>query len=263
MAGDVTIILGIIVTVFIGIWAAIKAIDEETDNKLVFFVPAVLLTLPLLLFILYGGSEDVFAFIACLFVLGPIVVMLVVVGFQQGKVPQMRSNFTKSNRNTKPRKKKDLYRKLAPSYIRAYDRLIEYVQVRGGGIKSREEGIRRLDELSFKFDDAERFFSSPYVIKTLNLQPIDTPKEQIAETSEPEDKWWEEDADEPETQILDSGFKEISPAAVTAPASSSSEMCGHSGCSNQVTAFDFRCFTCRKRFCKTHGGSGVDCADCS
>ena len=259
MAGDVTIILGIIVMVFSGIWAAIKAIDEETDNKLVFFVPAVLLTL----FILWGGSEDVFAFIACLFAFGPIVVMLVVVGFQQGKVPQMRSNFTKSNRNTKPRKKKDLYRKLAPSYIRAYDRLIEYVQVRGGGIKSREEGIRRLDELSFKFDDAERFFSSPYVIKTLNLQPIDTPKEQIAETSEPEDKWWEEDADEPETQILDSGFKEISPAAVTAPASSSSEMCGHSGCSNQVTAFDFRCFTCRKRFCKTHGGSGVDCADCS
>lgn len=154
---EIISILGIIVAVFIGIWAAIKAIDEKTDNKLVFFVPAVLLTL----FILWGGSEDVFAFIACLFAFGPIVVMLVVVGFQQGKVPQMRSNFTKSNRNTKPRKKKDLYRKLAPSYIRAYDRLIEYVQVRGGGIKSREEGIRRLDELSFKFDDAERFFSAP------------------------------------------------------------------------------------------------------
>ncbi len=167
-----------------------------------------------------------------------------------------------SSKYSNSRKPLDLNRTLAPSYIRAYDRLIGYIQARGGAIKSREDGRQRLSEI-WGVTDVGRFFDSPYVIKVLNLQPIETAKEQIAETPEPEEKWWEEDTDEPETKILDSGFKEKSPAAVTAPASSSSEMCGHSGCSNSVNAFDFRCFTCRKRFCKTHGGSSVDCAGCS
>ena len=253
MAGE-EIILGIIFLFFSGIWSAIKAIDENTDNKLVFFVPAALLTL-----FIMSGIGDGFAFMAFLFTFGPIVAMLVYVGFQQGKVPQTKSNFTKSYHNPRPRKLRDLNRELAPSYIRAYDRLIGYLQASGGKIQSREDGNRRLKEKGIE----NRFLSSPYVIKALNLQPIETAKEQNAGTPEPEEKWWEEDTDEPETQILDSGFKEKSPAAVTAPASSSSEMCGHSGCSNSVNAFDFRCFTCRKRFCKTHGGSSVDCADCS
>ena len=167
-----------------------------------------------------------------------------------------------SSKYSNSRKPLDLNRTLAPSYIRAYDRLIGYIQARGGAIKSREDGRQRLSEI-WGVSDVGRFFDSPYVIKVLNLQPIETAKEQIAETPEPEEKWWEEDTDEPETQILDPGGKEISPAVVTAPTSSSSEMCGHSGCSNSVNAFDFRCFTCRKRFCKTHGGSSVDCAGCS
>ena len=253
MAGE-EIILGIIFLFFSGIWSAIKAIDENTDNKLVFFVPAALLTL-----FIMSGIGDGFAFMACLFAFGPIVVMLVYVGFQQGKAPRVKSNFTKSRNYYQPRKLRDLNRELSPSYIRDYDRLIGYLQASGGKIQSREDGVRRLKEEGIE----NRFLSSPYVIKALNLQPIETAKEQIAETPEPEEKWWEEDADEPETKILDSGFKEISPAVVTAPASSSSEMCGHSGCSNSVNAFDFRCFTCRKRFCKTHGGSSVDCAGCS
>ena len=248
------IVIAIIFLFFSGIWSAIKAIDENTDNKLVFFVPAALLTL-----FIMSGIGDGFAFMACLFAFGPIVVMLVYVGFQQGKAPRVKSNFTKSRNYYQPRKLRDLNRELAPSYIRAYDRLIGYLQASGGKIQSREDGVRRLKEEGIE----NRFLSSPYVIKVLNLQPIETAKEQIAETPEPEEKWWEEDTDEPETKILDSGFKEKSPAAVTAPASSSSEMCGHSGCSNSVNAFDFRCFTCRKRFCKTHGGSSVDCAGCS
>jgi len=248
------IVITLIFLFFSGIWAAIKAIDEQTDNKIVFFVPAAILAL----FIMSGIGDD-FASIACLFAFGPIVVMLVYVGFQQGKVPQINSNYTKSKNYYQPRKLRDLNRELAPSYIRAYDRLIAYLQVSGGKIQSREDGVRRLKEEGIE----NRFLSSPYVINALNLQPIETAKEQIAETPEPEEKWWEEDTDEPETQILDPGGKEISPAVVTAPASSSSEMCGHSGCSNSVNAFDFRCFTCRKRFCKTHGGSSVDCAGCS
>ncbi len=40
-------------------------------------------------------------------------------------------------------------------------------------------------------------------------------------------------------------------------------VCGASGCDRGVTDFDYRCFTCRQRFCMTHRGAGVDCPACA
>lgn len=40
-------------------------------------------------------------------------------------------------------------------------------------------------------------------------------------------------------------------------------VCGAAGCDRGVTDFDYRCFTCRKRFCMTHRGAGVDCPACA
>ena len=39
--------------------------------------------------------------------------------------------------------------------------------------------------------------------------------------------------------------------------------CGAAGCDRAVTDFDYRCFTCRQRFCMTHRGAGVDCPACA
>ena len=162
------IVLGIIVLFFSGVWSAIKFVDDHTDNRLVFFVPAAVLSL----FLLTGIGEG-FVFFAFLFAFGPIIVMLIIVGLDQGGQNSISSTRAWATSSSSPRKKKDLNRKLAPSYKRAYDRLIGYVQARGGEIKSRDEGIRRLKELgSF---DAERFFSSPYVIKALDFPPESTP----------------------------------------------------------------------------------------
>ena len=242
-AGGLEIVLGIVFLFFSGIWSAIKFVDEQTDNKLAFFIPAVLLSI----FILIGIGED-FVFYAFLFAFGPIIVMLVKVGLEQGKVPQKRSfsSFDRTaQRNPQPL---NLNRELAPSYIRAYDRLIAYIEAQGGDIKSLEDARLRLAEIwSVPESDVGRFLDSPYVIKVLGL------KEEIVEEKKEEiigDDWWEEGYSVDNSDDL--------PKAKTGE-----ESCGHSGCENSVSAFDFRCFTCRNRFCSEHAGSKIECNGCS
>ena len=153
----------------------------------------------------------------------------------------------------------DLNRTLAPSYIRAYDRLIGYIQARGGAIKSREDGRQRLSEI-WGVSDVGRFFDSPYVINTLGLE------EPSKENKIVGDDWWEEGYSGDEGVVSDASPKTVvemepSPIPSTIEVGSEDE-CGEAGCSTAVTAFDFRCFTCRKRFCQSHAGSSVHCSNC-
>ena len=156
------------------------------------------------------------------------------------------------------RKLLDLNRTLAPSYIRAYDRLIGYIQARGGAIKSREDGRQRLSEI-WGVSDVGRFFDSPYVINTLGLEEPNKENKIVG------DDWWEKG------YSGDEGASDASPKTVVEMDSSptpstievgSEDACGEAGCSTSVTAFDFRCFTCRKRFCQSHAGSSVHCSNC-
>ena len=242
-AGGAEIVLIIIVLIYSGIWAFIEAVDDETDNKWVFLVPAGVLGLGII-----SGIGDGCGFIILLLALGPIVVKLIQVGSEQGKVPQKRSYSPRSNQGRKTRKPLDLNRELAPSYIRAYDRLIAYIQARGGDIKSLEDARQRLAEIwSVPESDVGRFLDSPYVIKVLGL------KEEVVEEKKEEiigDDWWEEGYSVDNSNDL--------PKAKTGE-----ESCGHSGCENSVSAFDFRCFTCRNRFCSEHAGSKIECNGCS
>ena len=162
-------------------------------------------------------------------------------------------------RYSNSRKPLDLNRTLAPSYIRAYDRLIGYIQARGGAIKSREDGRQRLSEI-WGVSDVGRFFDSPYVIETLGLE------EPSKENKIVGDDWWEEGYSGDEGVVSDASPKTVvemepSPIPSTIEVGSEDE-CGEAGCSTAVTAFDFRCFTCRKRFCQSHAGSSVHCSNC-
>ena len=163
--------------------------------------------------------------------------------------------------HSKSRKPLDLNRTLAPSYIRAYDRLIEYIQFSGGAIKSREDGRQRLSEIwGVPESDVGRFFDSPYVINTLGLE------EPSKENKIVGDDWWEEGYSGDEGVVSDASPKTVvemepSPIPSTIEVGSEDE-CGEAGCSTAVTAFDFRCFTCRKRFCQSHAGSSVHCSNC-
>ena len=112
------IVIALIVLFFSGAWGAIKFIDEKTDNKFVFFIPALFLSL-----FLYSGAGEGLLFYACLFAFGPIILMLVVVGIQQGKAPwRDDQNFNRGPRSdysSQPRRPLNLNRELAPSYVRS------------------------------------------------------------------------------------------------------------------------------------------------
>ena len=140
-----------------------------------------------------------------------------------------------------------------------YDRLIDFLRYHGGELESREEGILKLSELGVA--KPEGFLSNPYVIKTLGL------KEELSK--EPEvvgDDWWEKGYSGDEGVVSDASPKtvvemESSPIPSTIEVGSE-DACGEAGCSTAVSAFDFRCFTCRKRFCQSHAGSSVHCSNC-
>ena len=53
-AAGLEIVLGIVFLFFGGIWSAINFVDEQTDNKLAFFIPAALLSI----FVLTGIGDD-------------------------------------------------------------------------------------------------------------------------------------------------------------------------------------------------------------
>ena len=40
-------------------------------------------------------------------------------------------------------------------------------------------------------------------------------------------------------------------------------VCAHPTCSSEVSAFDFRCFDCRRRFCSVHKGMTFQCESCA
>ncbi|MEC7706939.1 MAG: hypothetical protein VX723_03180 [Candidatus Thermoplasmatota archaeon] len=259
---EITIIIALIALFFSGIWAAIKVVDDQTDNKWVFFVPAAFLTY----FLFSTNFDGGFFFYACLFTFGPIIVMLVKVGLEQGKVPKKRSfsSFDRTaRRNPQPL---NLNRELAPSYIRAYDRLIAYIEARGGGIKSLEDARQRLAEIwSVPESDVGRFLDSPYVIKTLGLSEAGEPSKEGEIVG---DDWWEKGYDSgeqlssAETERKVENVKKIEDK-ISSISEPNGDSCGHPGCSAGVTAFDFRCYTCRKRFCTQHAGSSIDCDGCA
>ena len=246
--GCVWLIEGILLIFFSAAWGTVKWVDERTDSKLVFFIPAGLL----LTYLLVNASDSLPYFVLA-FLTAPIITMLIIVGIQQGnplflKDPNQTYVPRKRSANRLPRR--DLSRELAPSYVRAYDRLIGYVQANGGEIKSRQEGIERLENLGI--DSAEIFFSSPYVLKVLGFENdsavIEENRAQDGEIIG--DDWWEEGH---------YAGKEIKPSA----SSGGGELCGHPGCDESVGAFDFWCYTCRGRFCPQHAGRNIDCQECS
>ena len=140
-----------------------------------------------------------------------------------------------------------------------YNRLINAIHYHGKEFGSREEGIRKLSK--FGVAKPENFLSNPYVIKTLGLEE--------GLSKEPEvvgDDWWEEGYSGDEGVVSDASPKtvvemESSPIPSTIEVGSE-DACGETGCTTAVTAFDFRCFTCRKRFCQSHAGSSVYCSNC-
>ena len=209
-------------------------------------------------FLLVNASDSIIYLVfTCL--TAPIITMLVVVGIQQGnplflkepnRTPAHRQTLTRRQPSLDRSPRRDLNRRLAPSYVRAYDRLIGFVKANGGEIKSRQEGIERLENLGI--DSAEIFFSSPYVLKVLGFENDRLVNEENKAHDQESigDGWWEKD-------------RHVGNQIKSSSSTENGELCGHPGCGKPVGPFDFRCYTCRGRFCPQHVGRNIDCQRCS
>ena len=209
--------------------------------------------------ILLVNASDSIIYLVFTCLTAPIITMLVVVGIQQGnplflkepnRTPAHHQTLTRRQPSLDRSPRRDLNRRLAPSYVRAYDRLIGYVKANGGEIKSRQEGIERLENLGI--DSAEIFFSSPYVLKVLGFENDRLVNEENKAHDQESigDGWWEKD-------------RHVGNQIKSSSSTENGELCGHPGCGKPVGPFDFRCYTCRGRFCPQHVGPNIDCQRCS
>lgn len=155
------------------------------------------------------------------------------------------SNHTKRIQRThRTYPRRDPQRKLTKRMEIKYNQLLAKL----GPISTIDEGIEKLD----KFIRPEHphhsrnFLTHPYVKKALNFH--DSPEL----VNESVNEWWKVGKFEDNSEIPWSSI----------PVSENVDICGDPSCSTGVNAFDFRCFTCRKRYCDTHKGTGIDCRSC-
>ena len=149
---------------------------------------------------------------------------------------------------------RDPQRKLTKRMEISYNQLLAKL----GPISSIDEGIKKLDSMKYfsKHPNHSRnFLTHPYIKKALNFH--DSPEL----VKEPVNEWWKVGKSENKSEIPWSDDKSEIPWS-SIPVSESVDICGDPSCSTGVNAFDFRCFTCRKRYCDAHKGTGIDCQSC-
>ena len=149
---------------------------------------------------------------------------------------------------------RDPQRKLTKRMEISYNQLLAKL----GPISSIDEGIKKLDSMKYFSNHpnhSRNFLTHPYIKKALNFH--DSPEL----VKEPVNEWWKVGKSENKSAIPWSDDKSEIPWS-SIPVSESVDICGDPSCSTGVNAFDFRCFTCRKRYCDTHKGTGIDCKSC-
>jgi hypothetical protein len=148
------------------------------------------------------------------------------------------------NHNPRDYPVRDPNRKLTKRMEIRYNQLIAKL----GPLSSIDEGLEKLDKFIHPrhAKHSRNFFTHPYVQKTLKFS--DSPEL----VNESVGEWWKVGKSEDKSAIPWSSI----------PVSENVDICGDPSCSSGVNAFDFRCFTCRKRYCDTHKGTGIDCKSC-
>ncbi len=99
---------------------------------------------------------------------------------------------------------------------------------------------------------AKPFFHDQFVMSTLGLSIQDTA--QVGYQSEHSNQ---------KTEKVESNFWGNISDGVAKNEAKSDEICADPNCSKSVSAFDFRCYQCRGRFCDSCKGSGLNCPSCS
>ena len=135
-----------------------------------------------------------------------------------------------------------------------YNSIIAKVNSSGVTVTTVEDAINTYSSLFNVGEKAARpFFQNQFVKSTLGLNIQNTVQtSQVGSTSKNK------------TKKLDSNFWDDVSKGVAKNEAKSDEICAGANCSKSVSAFDFRCFKCRKRYCgDCESGKSIMCQACS
>ena len=191
---------------------------------------------------LHGGG---FIVLASFFACGFIAQILVVNGIMQvTPVNQVPVNRSGSN-----------YHQSANDYRNYhYKSIIAKVHRSGVTVTSVEDAIKTYSSLFNVGEKAARpFFQNQFVMSTLGLNVQNAA--QVTKT---------DSTRKHKTKKLDANFWDNVSEGVAENEAKSDEICADPNCSKPVSAFDFRCFQCRGRFCADcETGKRIMCKSCS
>lgn len=135
-----------------------------------------------------------------------------------------------------------------------YKSIIAKVHRSGVKVTTVEDAIKTYSSLFNVGEKAARpFFQNQFVMTSLGLNMQNEP--QLSQTGSSRKN---------KTKKLDSNFWANISEGVAENESKSDEICADPNCSKPVSAFDFRCFQCRGRFCADcETGKSIMCKSCS
>ena len=135
-----------------------------------------------------------------------------------------------------------------------YKSIIAKVNKSGVTVTSVEDAIKTYSSLFNVGEKAAKpFFQNQFVMTTLGLS-MQSPS-QVSEVSPSRQN---------KSKKLSANFWENVSEGVAKNEAKSNEICADPNCSKPVSAFDFRCFQCRGRFCADcETGTSIMCKTCS
>ena len=135
-----------------------------------------------------------------------------------------------------------------------YQSIIAKVHRSGVTVSTVEDAVKTYSSLFNVGEKAARpFFQNQFVMSTLGLNVQNSPQvSQVISTRKNKSK------------NLDANFWDNVSEGVAKNEAKSDEICSDPSCSKPVSAFDFRCFKCRGRFCADcESGKSIMCKSCS
>ena len=216
--------------------------EKNYNSAIVLGIISVSLVVMASVFPLHGGG---FIVLASFFACGFIAQILAVNGIMQvTPVNQVPVNRSGSN-----------YHQSANDYRNYhYKSIIAKVHRSGVTVTSVEDAIKTYSSLFNVGEKAARpFFQNQFVMSTLGLNMQSS--SQVSEVSP---------SRQHKSKKLDANFWDNVADGVAKNEAKSDEICADPSCSKPVSAFDFRCFKCRGRFCADcETGKSIMCKSCS
>ena len=134
-----------------------------------------------------------------------------------------------------------------------YRSIIAKIHSSGVTVTTVEDAIKTYSSLFNVGEKAAKpFFNNQFVMSTLGLSIQDTAQV----------RYQSENSNQKSEKVSSDFWGNISDGVAKNEAKSD-EICADPTCSKSVSAFDFRCYQCRGRFCDSCKGSGLNCPSCS